>query len=275
MRRIESSSSINTYKQCPRKYYYRYIKKLPDKFNIYAVRGNIVHSALEHFFKIDPKTIKNYKTDIQLKLENLFDLFWVQNKEKLISLEMNVEDLNEFYLDSREMLAKWAQRLVKKIDQTIKEDNFVEAFSRLTPESEEEFTSTKIGVRGFVDAIYQNGDKIHVVDYKTSRKDIITPEYALQAGIYAILIHEARDIMPEKVSFDFLKGEVRDIIVDEELIKNTLFEIEQIHASTDSDDPREYKRKPSGLCKWSNERGSGECAYFNICNPRNPEKWED
>ena len=52
-KRLESPSSINTFKQCKRRYYYRYIEKLPTISNIHQVRGNIAHATLEHFFDID------------------------------------------------------------------------------------------------------------------------------------------------------------------------------------------------------------------------------
>ena len=52
-KRVESPSSINTFKQCPRKYYYQYVAKLPTVSNIHQVRGNIAHSTLENFYDID------------------------------------------------------------------------------------------------------------------------------------------------------------------------------------------------------------------------------
>ena len=52
-KRVESPSSINTFKQCKRKYYYSYIEKLPSVPSIHLVRGNIAHSALEDFYDID------------------------------------------------------------------------------------------------------------------------------------------------------------------------------------------------------------------------------
>ncbi len=264
MRRVQSASSINTYKQCPRKYFYRYIQKLPDEPNIHAVRGNIAHSALEHFFRMDPNGIIDYKKEIPLKVENLFDTFWVQNKDKLKQLKLDLNSLNEHYLEGRRMINSWANKFVKKVDPNVP---FATWFNEMKPEVELKFSSEKLGVTGFVDAIYHKKDKIIVIDYKTSSKDIITPEYSLQAGIYAILINESRGIMPTVVSFDFLKGETRELIVDEILIKNTLFEIEQIHASTATDSPFDYKKKPTALCKWCNAKGSGQCAYFDICKP--------
>ena len=62
-KRVESPSSINTFKQCKRKYYYQYIEKLPTLPNIHQVRGNIAHSVLEDFFdtEISEFTTENYK----------------------------------------------------------------------------------------------------------------------------------------------------------------------------------------------------------------------
>lgn len=272
MRRIQSASSINMYKQCPRKYYYRYIQKLPDEPNIHAIRGSIVHEALEHFFKMPVTGITNYKVELPRKLEQLFDLFWIQNKAKLQQLKLTIEELNHYYSDSRMMLSSWMRKFLKKLDDTI---TFQEAFEKLRPDVEEEFVSQKLGVRGFVDAIYHTENGLEVIDYKTSRKDIVTPEYSLQAGIYALLIGEIKGEYPKNICFDFLKGETRPVPVDEVLLKQTKFEIENMHASTDSEDARDYPRKPSGLCKWSNERGSGQCPFYDVCKPRNPELWED
>lgn len=267
--RVQSSSSINLYKQCPRKYYYKYIMKLPEPSNIHAVRGNIVHSVLEHFFKIKIKNENNYKKDLLKSADFLLDRFWIEKKEELKKLNLPIEELNDFYVDSRDMIYRWTNRFCDNVEDLIKKGhNLQDALNMLKPSAEEYIKDEKIGIQGYLDAIYYLPDgKIKVVDYKTSRKDIITPEYALQAGIYAVLIKNKKGCLPEVVSFDFLKGDLKDVVVDDDLIKNTLFEIEQIHFSTSSIEKSDYQKKTSGLCKWSNERGSGQCAFFDICMP--------
>ena len=50
-KRIQSPSSINMYKRCPRKYYLHYILKKPIKPNIHLFRGSTVHSTIEIFEK--------------------------------------------------------------------------------------------------------------------------------------------------------------------------------------------------------------------------------
>ena len=43
-RKYHSPSSINTYLRCPRKYFYRYIRKLKDKPSIHLIRGCVFRS---------------------------------------------------------------------------------------------------------------------------------------------------------------------------------------------------------------------------------------
>ena len=46
-----SPSKINTYKKCPREFYYKYIAQLPEKKTIHLFRGSLVHKILETLFK--------------------------------------------------------------------------------------------------------------------------------------------------------------------------------------------------------------------------------
>lgn len=254
------------YKQCPRKYYYRYIQKLPEPPSIHTLRGNIVHEALEKFFAIEPETIRDHMKELPHLLDSLMDQIWVENKEALKKLEITTDALNKYYVESRYMLGRWVQKFLLKVQATGLP--FVQAFKKLTPFVEKHLISEEIGVRGYIDALYEPDDGvITIVDYKTSHKDIITPEYKLQAGIYAVLVQEYKGIPPQIVTFDFLKGEPQELTVDDELIKTTLQEIEIIHMNTETDNIRDYPRKPSGLCKWSNERGSGQCSFYDICKP--------
>jgi ATP-dependent helicase/DNAse subunit B len=61
-----SYSRIDTYKMCPSKYFFSYIKKEPRSFNDAAVLGNIVHAVLEDEVSSDKKIehqnlIESYK----------------------------------------------------------------------------------------------------------------------------------------------------------------------------------------------------------------------
>ena len=100
------------------------------------------------------------------------------------------------------------------------------------------------------------------MDYKTSKKAHITDAYKLQLAIYALLYQEEHKKMPDEVGIYFLKDGVEKIItVDDELLKLAKFKIEQIHASTTSDDITDYKKNQTPLCKWS----TGQCDFYDYC----------
>src|SRR3989338_2430314 len=79
-RRIESPSSINTYRQCPRKYYYQYIMKLPVSDSIHTIRGHVVHSVLETFFVAGPDGLSSsdYSLALSQRLLHSFNTEWRQ-----------------------------------------------------------------------------------------------------------------------------------------------------------------------------------------------------
>lgn len=240
--------------------------KLPEPPSIHTVRGNIVHSVLEKFFDLDPITIAQPDKELLKFIEKLLDVCWIEKKSELQQLNMTAEELNEYYVDSRMMVQRWLEKFLRAI--VAKNKPFPEAFIELKPTAEEHLISEDLGVQGYIDALYQYDDgRIKIVDYKTSRKDIVTPEYNLQAGIYAVLVHTVKGTLPESIEFDFLKGQTQKVEVNEYLINNTKFELEQIHVATATTDVNDYPRKPGPLCKWSNARGSGQCAFFEICKP--------
>ncbi len=262
-RRIESPSSINVYKQCPRKYYYQYVLKLPTKKSIHLIRGSVVHSVLEHFFNIDlsDERLRNFKA-LQMRLFSLFTRFWNDKKQDLESLGLSDDELNAYFDESVMMLQNWFNRFKKKLEYRISRgESFDEAFRKLTPVREKLYQSSNYHVKGFIDVIHEIDGKVFVLDYKTSKTDHVSDAYKLQLAIYALLYEELHGKRPDFVGIDFIKASERLLKVDDDLINHAKFEIEQIHASTASDDINDYPMNPSPLCKWS----SGQCDYYDLC----------
>ena len=81
--RIQSPSSILTHKQCPRKYFYKYVMKLPTVTSIHAVRGKIIHEVLEEFFDLNVEPINNehYEFELKVILQNMFKNKWLLNED--------------------------------------------------------------------------------------------------------------------------------------------------------------------------------------------------
>jgi len=266
-KRVQSPSSINLYKQCPRRYFYQYILKYPTKENIHTVRGNVVHEALEKFFSIDVSSAKidqdNYHKELSAYMKRLFTACWSNASSRFQRLGIQAESIGSYQDESMQMLANWLNHffadIKKELDKNI---SFDVAFQKLKPISlEKEYRDNDLMVRGFIDVVQQDGEDIILMDYKTSKSSEIKDEYLLQLGIYAMLYEKEHGKYPKKVGLWFLKDKPITINVTPKLIKDALFEVEQIHIATDTEKISEYPKKESGLCKFS----TGQCDFYDIC----------
>lgn len=143
---------------------------------------------------------------------------------------------------------------------------FDEAFLAARPVREKKLISEEHKVLGFVDVIEMVEDKIvKVIDYKTSAKDAITPEYELQLSIYALLINETYGYPPEEVAIHFLRHGERSIKVYPEFMEMAKKEIAWVLERIADEGIDNYPKKVSPLCKWENARGSGQCDFYEYC----------
>jgi len=261
-KRIQSPSSINTYKQCPRRYYYQYIEKLPTKPSIYLIRGSIAHKVLEDFYDIEELEEYNIGNQLMKRLLILLKAYWEESHEELHKLGLSDADLKSYFAETQNMLVNWFNQFWARY-QDLRESGLDshEAFKKIIPVREELFESDEKGVRGFIDVIEEEDGSVCLMDYKTSKTDEITPAYKLQLSIYAYLYYLKHNHLPKRVGIYFLRHGTKLLDVTNELIKEAQFEIEQIHMLTDTNDIDEYPQKTSGLCKWS----AGKCDFFNKC----------
>ena len=264
-RRIQSPSSINTFKQCPRKYFYQYIVKHRTKENIHCIRGNVVHEALERFYDIDINSIDKtkYKQELSFFLKNLFVACWASANKRLQKVGLLPEQLDFYREESMTMLANWITHLFQDIDKELKNNiTLPVAFEKLKPIAlEKQYKDADIGVRGYIDAISQEGEHITLIDYKTSKANDFKKEYMLQLGIYAVLYEKEHGKYPDNVGIWLLKHGPKIIKVTPKLVKDALFEIEQIHYATESSTIVNYPKRKTPLCKWS----TGQCDFYEIC----------
>ncbi len=260
--RIQSPSSIKTYKQCPRKYYYNYILELPTSPNIHQVRGNIAHSVLENFFDTDTTEIdlENYETKLKLVIQKLLLNEWKNYGKELEGLEMYQEETIHYFEDTLMMLLKWTDQFCQKIAKM--DGNFQERFKSLTPMRELLMVSDEYHVQGFIDAIENHNGCVRVMDYKTSKRFEVD-DHILQLAIYSLLYQEKHGKLPDKVGIYFLKGGEECIDADETLVEMAKQEVMHVHEHTCTDDVKDYPKKPSALCKYS----TGQCEFYDVCRP--------
>jgi RecB family exonuclease len=266
--RVQSPSSINTFKQCKRKYYYQYIEKIPTLSNIHQVRGNIAHSTLEDFFDIDISdcTPENCTPKLVGKMQAIFLNCWNRYKPKLDELNLSKDRERFYFEETMLMLMNWNKQFIENLTKTISEKQMTlqEAFHYLTPIREQEFRSEAFSVRGFIDAIQHLENEVHIIDYKTNSKFDMKESILLQLGIYSLLYKEKHGVLPTKVGIYFLRHKLKMMNVDEQLLEMAEREIKFIHEHTDSTtEMTDYPQTITGLCKWS----TGQCDFYETCKP--------
>ena len=268
--RIESPSSINTFKQCPRKYYYTYVEKLPRSSSIHQVRGNIAHSALEHFYDIDISsfTSENYEKNFHHAIQQLLFAQWKEYKEKLDALHLSQDKLRFYFEETMMMVINWVNHFIKDFTQELKENphDLFEVFHRLAPIREMEYKSEDHSVRGFIDAIAHKKGEVHIIDYKTNKAPQIKDSIKLQLAIYCLMYQEKHGKIPDKVGVFFLRNKLKLLKATPEMVTNAKEEIELIHAHTGiTEQISDYKRNITPLCKWK----TGQCDFYTTCKPHN------
>lgn len=275
-RRIQSPSSILTYKQCPRKYYYHYIVGLPTSPSIHLVRGKVAHEVLENFFDLNTSDITMQDYELKLKETLQSELFksWQKYQKEFDKLDLTKDKLKFYFEETLMMLFNWLEIFIKKI-KSFDSLSFKEIFEKLTPLREQHFISKELGVQGFVDSIEYQNDEIHIMDYKTSSHFELNNDYKLQLGIYALLYQRKYKRTPHKAGIYFLRYRPKYINIDKDLLDFARVEVDSIHINTASTNIVDYPKKESGLCKYS----SGQCDFYDFCfkqksitdiKPKNP-----
>lgn len=175
-----SASSIKTYEQCPRKWYYTYIERRPRKKWEHLDLGNFVHDALEEFHNEAPKK----------KREEWPALMTAACEKFLTEYHLSVESQKK----AKEMLATYLSILGEE---------------GLPPvlANEQEFKlfieDENIQIRGFIDRIDQDEDGFALRDYKTGKSAYLDEFQLLVYGLY--LLDEYGDIERFKGSYIMLK----------------------------------------------------------------------
>ncbi|MBF90045.1 MAG: hypothetical protein CMG75_10440 [Candidatus Marinimicrobia bacterium] len=233
-----SASSIETYIQCPLKYRFQQIDKIPPKpNNPTLIFGSIIHKVLENF----------HETKGELSEQKMIDIL---NKEwESVEFEYSIRK-KKFKEQAVEILKRYVEICSKdKPDVLATEYEFV-------------FDIDDVRIRGKIDRIDNGTSGKKVVDYKTSKKSSSAKD-SIQLAIYCIFLQEhdkgslkgipesatlyfLRDKKQPKYSHSFTKPELV-------MIQNKIKEVAQnIRAS--------YFEPITGVhCEW--------CDYKNLACP--------
>ncbi|MGQ4616110.1 PD-(D/E)XK nuclease family protein [Nocardia sp. R7R-8] len=190
-----SPSRAMDFKQCPLKYRFRAIDRIPERPSVHAVRGTIVHAVLEDLYGL-PAAER-----LPERAEALVPPAWARvHAERPEVAELIAAGQLDAFLDEVRALVRSYYRL--------------EDPTRFDPESREARVEVELAdgapLRGFVDRIdiAPNG-ALRVVDYKTGRVPGPTQETKalFQLKFYALVVLRTRGLVPAQLRLVYLADE--------------------------------------------------------------------
>lgn len=181
-----SVTALNHFIECPSKFIYRSVLKLPELPHPSAEKGNAMHKAFDRIWRSDDKSIENIQAIIEGTVEeHLADAFLPSFEKKKVKDE----------------LFEYAPQIAKSLHGHFNIDgtHFTESWTQMTFEGEK----SHIIIRGKLDAIVDTKKEIQVFDYKTRGKMSANEikgltktsdgNYFRQLGFYKLLLeHDSR-----------------------------------------------------------------------------------
>lgn len=244
-----SVSRINDFKQCPLKFRYRVIDRIPEPPSSAATKGNLVHSVLEHLYDLPAEQRTPHIA------ANLLEPRWAAMVER----DPAVQDL---FVD--ESFEDWLQSARKLVHTYFRREN--PAMLNPTRANRERMITVELDsglrFRGVIDRIdiAPSGD-IRVVDYKTGKMP--NPNYQsdalFQVRAYGLLLSQADGKAPLQSQIIYLGSDSTltywSDAADNSLVEETLTSVwSQILERLDSGI---FEPRTSRLCDW--------CSFKSIC----------
>jgi len=242
---------VKTFEDCPLKYYYRYVQKVPGMPSDSMRLGNLVHGVISRFWQ----EIKKQKEDLAIKEVNgEINLDFLLNTYKQMWPNrggLHKKHLGELYEEGKKMLENfWADYQKSPADPRLIEENFYIKVGDYT-------------LKGRFDLVEDLGDgKCAIVDYKTGKaKEKKEVEKDPQLAIYAMGAMEAFDLVPERLIYYFLKDNKKEEVTKSQKdLDKVKAEIEAIIKEINVSD-----FAPTGNdwnCRW--------CEYRDFCPKKRP-----
>lgn len=242
-----SPSRASAFRDCPLAFRLRSIDHLPEEPSPHAVKGTLVHSALESLFWEHPRGERTLHGALAALEHAWSDL---QRDPQFIGLSLDEKAKVAFYADARLLVENYF---------VLEDPNEVEAVG---VELRVSAKIDRVWVRGIIDRLDRRADgRLVIVDYKTGRAPSEHHETAKMTGVYtyAFLCEAILGERPAEVRLLYLRkptqiaSEATPAKVDGER-KRTL----AIYSAIERSCARgEFSPSPGPLCKF--------CSFHAYC----------
>ncbi len=226
-------SRMDTYRQCPLRYKYRYIDKMKEKPRPPLSLGSSVHKTLQMFYT-STKPIPTIED-----LLSYLDICWVSDgysssSEEALNKSKAVKMLTDFY-----------------------KRNIFHYLKAYKTEQYFEIHLNDIIINGYLDQVNKFGDTYEVVEYKTSQNGLSLEEASndLQIITYHVAFKSVYGFPPESVVYHNIKsGKIFRIKVSYEQEEKTLNFYREISEGIKKE---MFSPKINVFCRW--------CDFIGIC----------
>jgi DNA helicase II / ATP-dependent DNA helicase PcrA len=239
-----SFTQLQDYNDCPYKYRFKYVLKVPTKGSKNFSYGNTIHNTLQKFFQLTTESGKPTLDDLLGIYQDSFIDDWYPDKEtKSTYYQKGLESLETFY------------KLYKEKPPEVK---FIEYPFTLKIKDGKDI----ISISGKIDRVDQTGKSVRIVDYKTGKaKDQLQAEDKEQLLIYQMATEDILKEVVGELIFYYLDNNQKISFLGTE--KDTSKVREKIINSVRQIKSRSFSAKPkmgARSCQW--------CDFNSICDFR-------
>lgn len=268
-RRVVSYSQYNTYRGCPRKYFYTYVKKIGGyKANEYTTFGSAMHETLQEYLELA----------YDKKDRNDYDIY---NKLKHYLIKGNSEDHTLSPLQLSTYLLKGVETLLqlhydfKDIFPKIKEWELV------SNEYEMKEVYKDLDFKQYIDVLFKKRDanKYIIVDIKTSKfryiKKYIDLKKKMQLHLYRESLAKEKGIKTSDIKTQYLVLAVNRDISYGKVNKYQVIDIDSVRTKdfyefvgdifdkgARREDVNLYPKNPTPLCDYCDLRKECDSNYL-------------
>jgi putative RecB family exonuclease len=239
-----SPSRASDFTQCPLLFRFRSIDRLPEEPSAAAVRGTLVHRALETLFDLpaEDRTVDAAAGLVERAFEEM------EQEDPASADTMRTGPDGEVAIDAAPLLETYFG---------------MEDPSRLEPHAREVAVSAQLEesfeVRGYIDRVDRSpAGEIRIVDYKTGRSpgSGYESKAMFQMRFYALAWWRMTSTLPRRLQLMYLgNGEVLRYEPDEDDLLSTERKVLALRdAIARAADAETFAPSPSRLCDWCSHR---------------------